>query len=97
MLCETRFADDKRVFSLFSKWHSDRVPGFTWFYLVLLTPPAVSKGEKAIQQRLDNKLEAAAADHLTFPRLKTLNPNLRTQRKKTKNSHDPPSSDVTEF
>lgn len=57
------------------------------FYLVLLgTAHSTSslKREKAIQQRLDNKLEAAAADHLTPPPIKNTKPNLRTHGKKKK-------------
>lgn len=67
------------------------------FYLVLLgTAHSTSslKREKAIQQRLDNKLEAAAADHLTPPRLKTLKPI--SGRMGEKKNHDP-SSDITDF
>lgn len=80
-LCETRSQTTSAcsAYSASGTWTQCRV-------LLGFTPTAVAKGKKAIQQRLDNKVEAAAGDHLMPPCLKTLHPISRRKetQKKTK-------------
>lgn len=58
------------------------------------------KEEEAIEQRLDNKREAAAANDLTVPRLKTKSNTISGRREiKTEDPSAPPlprSSDITD-
>lgn len=91
------FRDDKRVFSLFCKWHLDRVPVFYLVLLGMTRSTSSYKEERPFSNVCTARQKQLPPINSRSPLLKTLNLISGSKELKTHDHQQWINSDITDF